>query len=177
MRNFKNQSHCIQLILALTISVSLSGCSDENENKTTIITSNTGYRTSRPAEMKKPTENKKAKSRQKTQSHGEEHYKKMSKPLDKASQSEKGKFVKEFTEDCLVRETMNSENKEYDRKRWAEPCECIAKYMTEHLTDDEAEEYLKDDNHTRSLQIRFEAAAYKCLQATKKPQAPKIFKH
>lgn len=95
---------------------------------------------------------------------------------DEATNLEKHKFEHEFAEQCIARETRNSVNKKHDRKRFSKPCLCIAKEMLDDLTAVEAEKFLKEDKNTQSLMIRFEAAAYECLQEKVKPQEPEIFK-
>jgi hypothetical protein len=95
---------------------------------------------------------------------------------DEATNLEKHKFEHEFAEQCIARETRNSVNKKNDRQRFSKPCLCIAKEMMDDLTAVEAEKFLKEDKQTQSLTIRFEAAAYECLQEKAKPQAPQIFK-
>ncbi len=95
---------------------------------------------------------------------------------DEATNLEKHKFEHEFADQCIARETRNSVNKENDRKRFTKPCLCIAKEMMADLTAVEAEKFLKEDKQPQSLKIRFEAAAYECLQEKAKPQEPQIFK-
>ncbi|MDC9728555.1 MAG: hypothetical protein PSN04_04395 [Methyloprofundus sp.] len=95
---------------------------------------------------------------------------------DEATNLEKHKFEHEFAEQCIAREIRNSVNKENDRKRFAKPCLCIAEEMMDDLTTVEAEKFLEEDKNTQSLTIRFEAAAYNCLQEKAKPQEPEIFK-
>jgi hypothetical protein len=95
---------------------------------------------------------------------------------DEATNLEKHKFEHDFAEQCIARETRNSVNKKHDRKRFSKPCLCIAKEMMDDLTAVEAEKFLEEDKNTQSLKIRFEAAAYTCLQEKVKPQEPEIFK-
>ena len=54
-------------------------------------------------------------------------------------------------------------------------CECIATYMMKDLTAQEAEKFIKEREHPQSLRIKFEAAAYQCLQENTKPAGPKMF--
>jgi hypothetical protein len=167
MENFKNRSNHFLLVLSLLTVIFISACSDDNE-EVVVVANSAGTDTSKSVENYKMAPAKLS---------DKQYYQEMSQPLDKATWSEKGKFKKEFSEDCVVREIRNSVNKENDRKRFEKTCDCIANYMSDHLTDDEAEEYLRDDNHTRSLQIRFDAAAYHCLQEAKQPDGPVIFKN
>lgn len=87
----------------------------------------------------------------------------------------KHKFEHDFAEQCVERELQNSINKDNDKKRFAKPCLCIATYMMKDLTAVEAEKFLQEHKNTQSLRIRFENAAYHCLQEKKKPKAPQIF--
>lgn len=90
----------------------------------------------------------------------------------------KHKFEHEFADQCVAREVRNSANREQDRERFAKPCMCIATYMMKDLTAKEAEKFIKEHKNTQSLRIRFENAAYHCLQMQNKsqPKAPVIFK-
>ncbi len=77
---------------------------------------------------------------------------------------EKHEFEHDFAEQCIAREISHSINKDNDRKRFTKPCMCIAKYMLKDLTAVEADKFLKEKKGTQSLRIRFESAAYHCLQ-------------
>jgi len=89
---------------------------------------------------------------------------------------QKHKFEHDFAKTCVARETRNSVNKDIDTKRAEKDCLCIATYMMKDLTGVEAEKFLTEKKNTQSLRIRFENAAYNCLQKTAdKPKAPKIF--
>jgi len=89
---------------------------------------------------------------------------------------EKHKFEHKFADQCVGREIKNSANKEYDKARLEKTCLCIATKMMKDLTAAEAEKFLGENKNTRSLQIRFDNAAYHCLQKTQRPGAPIIFK-
>lgn len=97
-------------------------------------------------------------------------------PAEKATSLEKHQFEREFAEDCAARELKNTNNKASDKPRIEKSCRCIAQYMMKDLTGIEAEKVLEDDTDTQSLRIRFESAAYSCLQEGLK-QTPKITKH
>lgn len=84
-------------------------------------------------------------------------------------------FEHDFAEECVEREVKNSINKDNDRKRFKKPCMCIAKFMMEDLTAIEAEKFLKEKKSTQSLRIRFEGAAYQCLQDKQQPKSPQMF--
>jgi len=85
-------------------------------------------------------------------------------------------FEHDFAEECVAREVSQSNNKEYDKKRFAKPCMCISKYLLKDLTAIEAEKFIKENKSTQSLRIRFENAAYHCLQEKQEPKAPQLFK-
>ncbi|MCK5353723.1 MAG: hypothetical protein KAJ63_01285 [Methyloprofundus sp.] len=85
-------------------------------------------------------------------------------------------FEHDFAEQCVERETKNSINKDNDRKRFTKPCMCIATFMMKDLTAVEAEKFLKENKSTQSLRIRFENAAYHCLQNKEQPKSPQLFK-
>jgi hypothetical protein len=79
---------------------------------------------------------------------------------------EKHKFEDAFAAQCVAREIKNSVNKDSDAENAAKPCGCIAHLMVKDLTDEEVEKYLTEHENPRSLQIKFDAAAYHCTQAT-----------
>ena len=89
----------------------------------------------------------------------------------------KHQFEHEFADQCVEREIKNSSNPEVDRQRWTQPCMCIAQYLMKDLTAKEAELFLKQNKNTQSLRIRFEAAAYQCLQkkVVQPAKAPTLF--
>lgn len=87
----------------------------------------------------------------------------------------KHRFEHNFAEQCIAREIENSINKNNDRERFAEPCLCIANYLLQDLSETDAEKFINENKHTRSLQIKYDSAAYYCLQEKQPPQAPKIF--
>lgn len=95
-------------------------------------------------------------------------------PHEKVTDIEKHKFEHEFSQDCVTRELKNSINKIVDKKRFAKSCMCIAKFMMKDLTSVEAEKFLKEDKNTQSLRIRFDNAAYNCLQENKLPKKSKL---
>ncbi len=95
---------------------------------------------------------------------------------DDVTDLEKHKFEHKFANQCVAREIKNSVNKAYDKQRLDKTCLCIASYMMKDLTAVEAEKFLEENKNTRSLQIRFDNAAYHCLQQNKQPKAPIIFK-
>ncbi len=87
----------------------------------------------------------------------------------------KHKFEHQFADQCAEREAKNSPNPELEKKRYAKPCMCIARFMMKDLTAVEAEKFLQEHKNTQSLRIRFENAAYHCLQQKSHPKGPKIF--
>jgi len=84
-------------------------------------------------------------------------------------------FEHDFAEQCVEREISQSINKDNDRKRFSKPCMCIATFMMKDLTAVEAEKFLKENKSTQSLRIRFENAAYHCLQDKQQPKSPQLF--
>jgi hypothetical protein len=77
---------------------------------------------------------------------------------------EKHKFEDAFAEQCVNRELKNSVNKDSDKERFTQPCQCVAKYMVKDLTDEEAEKFLSEHENPRSLQIKYNSAVYHCAQ-------------
>lgn len=88
---------------------------------------------------------------------------------------QKHKFEHDFAAQCVERELKKSTDKEADKARWERPCMCIATFMMKNLTADEAEKFLQEHKNTQSLVIKYENAAYHCLQAKQQPKAPQLF--
>jgi hypothetical protein len=87
----------------------------------------------------------------------------------------KHKFEHEFAVQCVDRELNNSSNSVEDAEHLTKSCECIAAYMMKDLTAQEAEKFIGEKEHPQSLRIKFEAAAYECIQAKARPAEPKLF--
>ena len=85
---------------------------------------------------------------------------------------QKHKFEHDFANQCLDRELKNSTNKEADKVRYSGPCMCIAKFLMKDLTADEAEKFLEEHKNAQSLVIKYENAAYHCLQQNAHPSGP-----
>ncbi|WKJ90548.1 hypothetical protein QZJ86_21475 [Methylomonas montana] len=92
-----------------------------------------------------------------------------------ATEPEKRQFEKEFSAKCVARELKNSNNKDVDEKRFQESCDCIAEHIMKDLSEIDAEKYLEDHEDTHTLQIKFDAAAYFCLQNKPQPKGPHLF--
>ena len=87
----------------------------------------------------------------------------------------KHQFEHEFADQCVAREVKHSANPDVDKKRFGEDCMCIARYMMKDLSSDEARKFLKEHENTHSLQIKFDAAAYFCVQNKQQPKGPHIY--
>jgi hypothetical protein len=85
---------------------------------------------------------------------------------------QKHKFEHDFADQCVERELKNSTNKEFDKNRYGTPCMCIAKYLMKDLTADEAKLFLGEHKNAQSLVIKYENAAYHCLQQNALPKGP-----
>lgn len=92
-----------------------------------------------------------------------------------ASDSVKQKFTNEFSKKCVTRELKNSINKDVDQKRFEDNCSCIAKHIAEDLSDVDAEKYLQLHEDTQALEIKFDTAAFFCLQNKPQPKGPHLF--
>jgi hypothetical protein len=88
---------------------------------------------------------------------------------------QKHTFEHQFADQCVARELQNSVNKEYDKKRISEDCMCIATFLMKDLTAAEAKKFITEHKNTRSLVIKYENAAYHCLQQKAQPKGPKLF--
>lgn len=161
MSNITNKANHFFSVLSLVAVLFLSSCSDDVE----VVTKNATVEKSIVGNGKNMKANK---------LDDKTYYKEMSKPVDEASWVEKGKFNKEFKKDCITRELNNAGTDNVDKQFIEKTCDCIADYMDGHLTDQEAEEFLKEDSHMRALQIRYDTAAYLCIKGAKKVAEPKI---
>ncbi len=88
---------------------------------------------------------------------------------------QKHKFEHDFAAQCVDREIKNAGDNAENAETINKSCECIATYMMKDLTAQEAEKFTSEHEHPQSLRIKFEAAAYECLQEKTKPADPKLF--
>ncbi len=160
MSIFSGKSNIFLTVLSLLTILLLSSCSDDRKE---VGTKKATVERTIVGNSKNMTANK---------LDDKSYYKEMSKPIDKASWVEKGKFNKEFKKDCIARELRT--DKAVDKAFIEKTCDCIADYMDDKLTDQEAEEFLKEDSHMRSLQIRYDTAAFHCIKGADKTSEPKI---
>lgn len=87
----------------------------------------------------------------------------------------KHQFEHEFADQCVTRELKGSNNPDVDKARLDKDCMCIAKYLMKDLSADEAKKFLKERQSAHSLEIKFDAAAYFCLQNKQQPKGPQLF--
>lgn len=92
-----------------------------------------------------------------------------------ASDSVKNKFIKTFSQNCVARELKNSANPDVDQKRFQQSCDCIANHIADDLAEVDAEKYLDDHEDTQTLGIKFDTAAFFCLQNKPQPKGPHLF--
>jgi membrane-bound lytic murein transglycosylase len=90
----------------------------------------------------------------------------------KVNNEDKQKFEQAFAEQCVQRELRHSDNPDYDKARFEKPCTCIATYMMKDLTAIEAEKFLVEHENVQSLKIKYDNAAYHCLQEKAPAQDP-----
>ncbi len=93
----------------------------------------------------------------------------------KVSDDDKQKFEKTFENQCVQRELKNSANPDNDKSRVSKACECISTFMMKDLTAIEAEKFLTEHENAQSLTIKYENAAYHCLQQKAPAQAAHLF--
>jgi hypothetical protein len=96
-------------------------------------------------------------------------------PTPEAEDDQKKQFQHDFAAQCVERELNNSQNQSSDADKITKACDCIAKYVTQDLTDEEAKKFLADHDNPQSLRIKYEAGAYECLQEKTKLAEPKLF--
>lgn len=93
----------------------------------------------------------------------------------KVTASDKQKFEHDFENQCVNRELKNSTNPENDKARVSKACSCIATFMMKDLTAVEAEKFLLEHENAQSLTIKYENAAYHCLQQKAPPTPAHLF--
>lgn len=147
-----NKRHLITILLSFTVILSISACSDDEKAKD---------ETKAVSETQSPPATA---STNFDHAHGPE-----------VTDMEKHKFEHDFAAQCVDRELNNSTNKIEDAERLTKSCECIAAYLMKDLTAQEAEKFTKEHEHPQSLRIKFEAAAYECIQEKVEPAGPKLF--
>lgn len=84
---------------------------------------------------------------------------------------QKHQFEQQFADQCVKRETEHA-NQGADPAPFNKPCNCIAQFMAKTLTPQEAEKFLDEHENPHSLEIKYENAAYHCLQQKTSPRAP-----
>lgn len=94
----------------------------------------------------------------------------------KVTDEEKQKFEHAFESQCIAREAKQSGDEEAAKAQFTEPCRCIATYMMKDLTAIEAEKFLEEHEDAQSLRIKYENAAYHCLQQKAHPKGPNFSK-
>jgi hypothetical protein len=94
----------------------------------------------------------------------------------KVTDDERQKFEHSFESQCIEREAKNAEDKEDAEARFTAPCRCIATFMMKDLTAIEAEKFLTEHEDAQSLRIKYENAAYHCLQQKAHPNGPNFKK-
>lgn len=92
-----------------------------------------------------------------------------------ASNSVKHQFAEAFAEACVKRELKNSNNPDMEEKRFKENCACIAEHISDDLAEVDAEKYLEDHEDSQTLSIKFDTAAFFCLQNKPQPKGPHLF--
>ena len=139
------------LILIPALAVLATGCSDDKAEAT------------KNAAISAPSAKNKPVKTDNTVDYGE------------ASDSVKNKFIKTFSQNCVARELNNSNNKDVDEKRFQQSCDCIAGHIADDLAEVDAERYLEDHEDTQTLGIKFDSAAFFCLQNKPPPKGPHLF--
>lgn len=91
--------------------------------------------------------------------------------LKQTAESKKIQFEQMFAEQCVKKEISNSVNPDVDRLRFSKPCLCIAKRIGKELSERERERFLFKQKITRSLAMRFDKAAYFCVQSVTRPKS------
>jgi hypothetical protein len=143
----------IAILLSSIAAIFVSGCSDDEK----------------PKEL--PPQTQESSSGEKLISKDSPHD-----ATPEAENSQKQKFVSDFSSQCINRELNNSANKIEDATLLTKECECIAAYIAKDLTDEEAEKFNQEHENPQSIRIKYEAAAYECIQEKAKVNGPSFAK-
>ena len=141
----------LTLLLGSALAISLLGCSEDKKATTTTTASSPAPTAAKPNHNPNPFD------------HSDDL---------KVTESQKKQFEQAFADQCIERETHNSVNKEEDKVRVGRPCHCIAQFLAKDLTGEEAKKYLVEHEDPQSLRIKYENAAFHCLQQKAPPQEP-----
>ena len=90
---------------------------------------------------------------------------------EKVTVSQKEHFESTFASQCIEREAHNADSND-DKERFSKPCHCVANFLSKDLTAQEAEKFLDEHENPQSLRIKYENAAYHCLQEKAPPHEP-----
>ncbi len=131
----------VTALLSGTFALTVAGCSDKSENKEN-------------KENKEVASPKKANHNPNPWDHSADV------PV---TDNEKSQFEHDFAAQCVDREAKNSGDTA-DKERFGKPCLCIAQFLSKNLTSQEAEKFLSEHENPQSLRIKYENAAYHCLQ-------------
>jgi len=85
--------------------------------------------------------------------------------------SQKREFEQQFADQCVKREMAHGGNNAAAQS-FSKDCNCIAHFMAKTLTPQEADKFLDEHENPHSLKIKYENAAYHCLQQKQPPHAP-----
>jgi ABC-type Zn2+ transport system substrate-binding protein/surface adhesin len=150
----KIQSVTFVLMAGLSMATFLSACSDDKPAETQTTVSSTSSAAKKPTRVHNPFDH----------SHDEV-----------VTDVVKHQFEHEFADQCVARELKASNNPDVDKPRLDKDCMCIAQYMMKDLSAEDAKHFLKQHENTHSLQIKFDAAAFFCIQNKQQPKGPHLF--
>lgn len=150
----KTQSIAFVLMAGLSLATLLSACSDDKPEASKTAASSASSAAKKPARVHNPFDH----------SHAEV-----------VTDVVKHQFEHEFADQCVARELRASNNPDVDKPRLDKDCMCIAQYMMKDLSAEDAKHFLKQHENTHSLQIKFDAAAYFCIQNKQQPKGPQLF--
>ncbi len=138
---------CIAALAGIVIALSITGCSDDKEKTLSAKPATTHTATA----VHNPFDH----------SHDVQ-----------VTDIQKHKFEHDFAKQCVQRELKHFDNKEADEAKYTQPCMCIAKFLMKDLTAEEAEKFIGEHKNAQSLVIKYENAAYHCLQQNAHPKGP-----
>jgi len=147
----KSKKFLCAALASVAISLSVAGCSDDE------------------AKIEKKAEKASASASVSTSAESPVSHQLLNTPVTIA---EKQKFEHEFAKQCEQRELKASANPDADEAAIDKACECIATFLEKDLTAIEAEKFLTEHENAQSLRIKYENAAYHCLQQNAHPAGP-----
>jgi len=139
-------------VVGATLATFVAGCSDDKPKSQTLTPTTTTVSKPAPKDDHNPN----------PWDHSDEA------PVTEA---QKHQFERQFADQCVKREMAHAGNNA-EARQFSRACNCVADFMAKTLTPQEAEKFLIEHENPHSLEIKYENAAYHCVQQKQAPHEP-----